>query len=191
MKKSALTAALSGKEELTGTKAIPGEPKMPYSIRYHFRQSFSVPAREAYRWCTRYDSQDHTLMRIDAERQVMKISEATILLTDIFQTVDGRVEKQKLIQLYPDGLTWISTHLSGPNKYSQFIYKIAADGDQASKLDFTALHMGYEKEWLDKKGIRLLANKLRKEDSAVWKLLAKEMKNALRKSLNKGKKQRV
>ena len=155
---------------------------MPYSIRYHFCQCFSVSAREAYRWCTNYDTRDPSLMHQDAERQIIQIAEATIILTDIFHTNDGRVEKQKLIQLYPNRLSWISTHLAGPNKYSQFIYKIAAEGENASNLDFTALHIEYEKAYLDNKGIRLLSDKLRKEDSAVWKLLAREMKKEIGKS---------
>jgi hypothetical protein len=122
----------------------------------------------------------------DAERQITQISEATIILTDIFHTSNGRVAKQKLVQLYPNWLSWISTHLSGPNKYSQFIYKIAAEGDSASRLDFTALHIEHEKENLDDKGIKSLADKLKKEDSAVWKLLAKEMEKELGKSPKKG-----
>lgn len=155
---------------------------MLYSIRYHFSQHFSVPACKAYRWCTNYDSQDHTLMHEDAERQIMQISDATIILIDIFHTNNGRVEKKKLIQLYPDWLSWISTHLSGPNKHSQFIYNITAEGDNASKLDFTALYIEHEKKYLDDKSIRLLSDKLKKEDSAVWKLLSREMKTELGKS---------
>ncbi len=64
---------------------------------------------------------------------------------------------------------------------------MAAEGDSASRLDFTALHIEHEKENLDEEGIRLLADKLRKEDSAVWKLLAKEMEKELGKSPKKGK----
>lgn len=147
---------------------------MPHSIRYCFNQYFSVPACYAYKWCTHYDSQDHILMHHDAERQIMQITEATIILTDIFHTKSGPVLKQKLIQLYPVWLLWTSTHLSGPNKHSQFIYKIAAESDNASNLDFTALHI--EHEYLDDKSISLLSDTLKKEDSAAWKLLAKEMK---------------
>lgn len=159
---------------------------MWHAIRYHFSQRFHVPARKAYEWCTDYDPQDHALMHEDAERQITHISEGTIILKEIFHTSNGNVEKQKLVQLYPDRLSWVSTHLSGPNKYSQFIYEIAAEGDSASCLDFTALHIEHEKENLDNKCIKLLANKLRKEDSAVWKLLAKEMEKELGKSPKKG-----
>jgi hypothetical protein len=153
---------------------------VPQPIRYRFSQHFSVPARQAYKWCTNFDSQDHVLMHDDAQRQVTPISEGTIILTDIFHTSKGHVEKQKLVQLYPNQLSWISTHLTGPNRYSQFIYEISAKGKNASVLNFNALHLEYEKEDLNKSDIKLLADKLKKEDSAAWKLLAEAMQKELR-----------
>jgi len=114
-----------------------------------------------------------------AERQITHLTDTTIVLTDIFHASNGRVEKQKLVQLYPDRLSWISTHLTGPNKYSQFIYEISAEDNSASRLDFTALHLEYEKENLDSEGIKSLADKLKEEDSAVWKRLAKAMAKEL------------
>jgi hypothetical protein len=114
-----------------------------------------------------------------AERQITHIAESTIILTDIFHTSSGPVEKQKLVQLYPDRLRWISTHLTGPNRYSQFIYEISAEGNGASRLYFTALHLEYEKEKLDSEDIKSLAGKLKEEDSAAWKLLARAMTKEL------------
>ena len=153
---------------------------MPWSIRYHFSQRFSVPAGKAYKWCTEYSPQDHALMgEKAAERQITHLTDTTIILTDVFHTSNGRVEKQKLVQLYPDRLSWISTHLTGRNKYSQFIYEISAEGDGASRLNFTGLHLEYEKENLDSASIKSLADKLKKEDSATWKLLAKAMAKEL------------
>jgi hypothetical protein len=152
---------------------------MPYSIRYHFSQRFPVPARKAYQWCTDYSAEDHVLMGdTTAERHITRVSEATIILTDIFHTGKGTVEKQKVVQLYPERLLWVSTHLTGPHKYSQFIYEISAESDNASRLDFTALHLEY-KENLSNDSIKLLAEKLREEDSAAWKLLAKAMAKEL------------
>jgi len=107
------------------------------------------------------------------ERQIVHLADTTIILTDIFYTRNGRVEKQKLVQLYPDRLCWISTHLTGPNRYSQFIYEISAEGKDASRLDFTALHLEYEK--LDSESVKSLADKLKREDSSAWKHLAKAM----------------
>ena len=114
-----------------------------------------------------------------AERQITHLTDATIILTDTFHTSNGRVEKQKLVQLYPDRLSWISTHLTGPNKYSQFIYEISAEGNSISRLGFTALHLEYGKESLDSEGIKSLAAKLQEADSAVWKRLAKAMAKEL------------
>jgi hypothetical protein len=113
-----------------------------------------------------------------AERHITHITDATVILTDIFHTGEGAVEKQKVVQFYPDRLLWVSTHLNGPHKYSQFIYEISAEGGSASRLDFTALHLEY-KENLGKEDSKLLAAKLKKEDSAAWKLLAKAMAEEL------------
>jgi hypothetical protein len=152
---------------------------MPCSIRYCFSQSFSVSARKAYTWCTDYSPEDHALMGDKAaERQITRVAEDTIILTDIFHTGKGKVEKQKRVQLYPDRLRWVSTHLTGPNKHSQFIYEISAEGNGASRLDFTVLHIEYG-EKLDSEDIKLLAGKLKEEDSAAWKLLAKAMAKEL------------
>jgi len=153
---------------------------MPCPIRYHFSQRFPVPARKAYEWCTDYSPEDHALMgEAVAKRQITRVTDATVILTDTFHTSNGHVEKQKLVQLYPDRLSWISTHLTGPNKYSQFIYEISTEGDNASRLDFTALHLEYNEENLDSEGIKSLADKLKEEDSATWKLLAKAMTKEL------------
>jgi hypothetical protein len=147
---------------------------MPSSIRYCFSQRFSVSARKAYDWCTDYAPQDHVLMGDEtAERQITRLTEDTVILTDLFHVVSGNVKKQKVVHLYPDRLRWVSTHLTGPNKYSQFIYEISAEGNNASRLDFTALHLEYAK--LDSEAVKSLADKLRQEDSGAWKLLANAM----------------
>ncbi len=152
---------------------------MPHSIRYCFSQRFSVSAREAYNWCTNCSPQDHALMGDEAaERQITRLAEDTVILTDIFHVGTGTVEKQKIVQLYPDRLCWVSTHLTGPNKYSQFIYEISTEGNGVSRLDFTALHLEYS-EKLGSEAIKSLAGKLKAEDSAAWKLLAKAMAKEL------------
>jgi hypothetical protein len=81
------------------------------------------------------------------------------------------MEKQKLVQLYPDKLSWTSTHLTGPNKYSQFRYVISPRGKTASILSFTALHIDYE----EKEDAKTLAYRLCREDASAWRLLAKAM----------------
>ena len=154
---------------------------MSYAIRYFFSQRFVVSVRQAYLWCTDFGPIDHVLMGEDnAEREVTHLTDGTVILKEIFHTSSGDVEKQKLVQLYPDRLSWISTHLSGPNKFSQFIYEIFTEGDSASRLNFTALHIEHGKEDLTKEEVKLLAVRLCKYDSKAWKLLAKAMAKELK-----------
>jgi hypothetical protein len=149
---------------------------MPCLVRYIFSQRFAVPARKAYKWCTSYTPADLALMGNGiSERRIMQIADSTILLTDIIPTAAGAIEKQKIVHLYPDTLSWVATHLSGPNKYSQFLYKISAEDDGASRLDFTALCLHYDKENLNRSGAKLLAEHLCKNDSEIWRILAKAM----------------
>ncbi len=145
---------------------------MALAVRYYFNQRFAVPAQKAFDWCTDFDPKDHVLMgEANAKRQVSHITNDTIILNDVFLSPSGSLEKQKLVQLYPNRLSWTSTHLTGPNKYSQFLYKITAEGKGFSALNFTALHIEYD----EKADVNLLADRLCKEDVAAWKLLAKAM----------------
>jgi hypothetical protein len=145
---------------------------MPILVRYHFSQHFAVSAQKAFDWCTTFDSADHKLMGdSNAQRQIAHIAEGTIILNDTFHSSAGTIEKQKLVELYPDQHTWTSTHLTGPNQYSQFLYKISPVGKGISNLKFTGLHLEYN----EKTDAKLLAKKLCKEDSYVWSLLAKAM----------------
>ncbi len=149
---------------------------MPQVIRYRFSQSFPVSAQEAFCWCTDYSSGDPALMgEVNAEREVSHLTDSTLILNEVFHTADGDVEKQKLIQLYPERFSWVSTHLSGPSKYSQFIYEISPEGEHVSRLNFTALHIEHKKETMPPKEVNLLADKLCKYDSNIWKLLASAM----------------
>jgi hypothetical protein len=145
---------------------------MPISIRYHFTQRFSVSAQEAFEWCTDFDSHDNMLMGDKtAERQITPLADGVIILKDSFHSVAGTIEKQKLVLLYSDQYKWTSTHLTGPNKHSQFLYQITQKGKDASVLTFTALHLEYN----EKADTRLLVERLCKEDAAAWKFLAAAM----------------
>ncbi len=153
---------------------------MPISAQYHFRQRFVVPSQKAYNWSTYYHPRDHKLMGMDnAARKVKRIAENTVILTDVFRTENGTVKKMKLVQLYPDRLSWISTHLTGPNKYSQFIYEISDEGPTASHLDFTGLHLEYLKEHMEESELKMFTEKLCMDDAEVWKQLAKAMEKEL------------
>jgi hypothetical protein len=152
---------------------------MLYPIRYHFSQHLPVSAQAAYKWCTDFQPEDHALMgEGDAEREVTWLTDSTLILKETFRTIEGKTEKEKLVQLYPERLTWVSTHISGVNKYSQFIYEIIAE-DETSRLDFTALHIEHV-ENLSENEVRRLSDVLLDYDSGVWKRLAKEMERELK-----------
>jgi len=156
---------------------------MPYSVHYHFSQSFNVPALKAYKWCTDYDPQDHALMRVNAKREILHISENTIVLADTYPDKNKSIKKQKLVCLYPNQLSWTNTHLTGPNKYSQYLYRIVPESKMTCRLERASLQVEYSRKRFNKKEIELVAEKLRNEDSAAWKLLAAEMERESRMKL--------
>jgi hypothetical protein len=158
---------------------------MPIAVSYDFCQHFNISAHRVYKWCPDFTSRDHALMGENMiERQVTHLTDTTVILKETIHTNEGTVEKQKLVQLYPNRLCWISTHLTGPNKYSQFIYEVTAEGKSASWLNFTALHMEHEEE-THKENADLLAKKLCDYDSNVWKLLSQAMEKELNKKNSK------
>ena len=120
---------------------------MAVEVRYQFSQRFAVSAQKAFNWCTHFEPNDHKLMdEENAERHITRITVRTLILNDTFHLSGGAVEKQKLVQLYPEKLSWTSTHLTGPNKYSQFLYRITPKGEDESTLYFTAAHIEYDEK---------------------------------------------
>ncbi len=107
----------------------------------------------------------------NAKLDIIQIAEDTLILKDTFHLPAGTIEKQKLVRIYSMELSWTSTHLTGPNKYSQFLYKITPQGKDISSLNFAAAHLEYD----EKADAELLADRLCKEDVAAWYLLAKAM----------------
>ena len=152
---------------------------MPYPIRYNFIQHFNLTAEKAYKWSTDFSPIDPAIMNEkNQKREVTKSTDFTILLKETFHTNNGDIIKEKLVQLYPDKLTWVSTHLSGPNKHSQFIYEISSKKEDSSQLNFTALHLEY-RDHMTEKEVETLASDLCRYDSNVWKLLAKAMEKEI------------
>jgi hypothetical protein len=150
---------------------------MPQTINYKFSQTFNISAQAAYEWCTDFDPDDPALMAEgNATREVKKLTDKTLILKETFRQEKDTIIKEKLVQFYPDRLMWISTHISGPNKHSQFIYEIAAETDHSSRLDFTAQHIEH-KTGMSHSEIMKLEEDLCRYDSDVWKLLAKAMEN--------------
>lgn len=156
------------------------DKKMPYTSLYKFSQNFDASAEAAYQWCTDYTPSDHALMtQSKASRQITKLSDTTILLTDTFQNAEEIIVKEKLVHLYPDRQMWIATHISGPNKYSQFTYEIVATGEEKSRIDFTAQHLE-NRDSMTPKEITELSKQLCSYDAEIWKRLAVEMQKDLK-----------
>lgn len=157
---------------------------MPIPIYYHFRQRFKVSARKAYEWCTDYAPGDYVLMgEKDTSRQIEHLTGRTVILTDTFSAgTKNQIEKQRLVQLYPETLFWTSTHIKGPAKHSQFVYQITAEGEDSSYLDFTGIFLDYAHEKASAADALKLAEKECKADAAAWVLLAKAMEQDLLKS---------
>ncbi|MCG8689276.1 MAG: hypothetical protein MI892_30670 [Desulfobacterales bacterium] len=154
---------------------------MTTPIYYNFQQRFNVPAREAFEWCTTYTPEDYTLMGEKViRREIEHITDRTVILTDTFDVgTENQIEKQKLVQLYPNLLFWTSTHISGPAKHSQFIYQITAESDSISNLDFTGLFLYYGNKKISEAHTAKLVEKTCNEDARVWELLAKAMEQEL------------
>ena len=154
---------------------------MPFSVRYSFSQKFPVSVEDAFAWCTDYQQDDYALLgNRDARRAVIWVTQSTVLIKDNLSLSNCVIEKEKLVQLYPKWHMWVSTHISGPNKYSQFIYQLFAESHGTSRLDFSALHVEH-KETLTEQGLKQLTHELRVGDSGIWKLFAEAMKKDLTK----------
>jgi hypothetical protein len=152
---------------------------MPYAVHYEFIQEFNAPAQKAFDWCTDYRPEDMTLMKEEnATRKVQRIANDVVILLDTFNREGKSVEKQKLVCLYPARLMWTSTHLTGPNKHSQFLYEITPLKAGKSQLKFTASSLDYET--LDSETAETRSKELRKMDAQTWKLLAREMEKELK-----------
>jgi hypothetical protein len=151
------------------------------SERYKFSQKFDVPASKAFKWLTDYDSGDHQLMGEDGSRSIERLSDDTIILRDSYTKNGETFTKEKLVRLYPERLQWVSTHVSGPAKHSQFMYEIHPTGKSSCRIDFTGLQIDYNEVQATKREIAVRAAQLRKEDSGAWKLLAKALHKDLKK----------
>ena len=146
---------------------------MSSSIRYSFTQKFPYSPDAAFAWCTDFAPEDHELMGDSTgERKIISVSEGVLILDEVFHTPNGDVPKQKLVTLYPVSHSWVSTHLTGPNKYSQFTYKITPTKD-GSQLKFTGLHIEHKK--LTMAEVKEWAERLCKDDAEAWRLLAAAM----------------
>ncbi|MCI4358797.1 MAG: hypothetical protein L3J99_07245 [Thermoplasmata archaeon] len=151
-----------------------------YSVCYAFRQRFRIGARRAYEWCTEYGPGDLALSGEPGRRTASWLSDDTLVLTDRQPTSGARtVKKVRLVHLDPTRLSWTSIHLSGPVRYSQFSYRIVAQGTGSSQLEFTGCQLERGRARRSRARTSRRAQQLRLNDSAVWKRLARAMEREL------------
>ena len=146
-----------------------------YSVRYGFKQSFKLSPQDAFEWCTDYKPYDLTLMRETGKRRIRKLTHDAILLTETTVTSNKPVTKTKLVRLNRPELSWTNTHISGPNRHSEFIYKIEPQGKNQSQLKFTGLLLCYSKNVLTREKLRKIARDERRADSKAWHYLGVAM----------------
>lgn len=159
---------------------------MPYQrLSYQFTTRLAASRPEAYRWATDYRSDDFARGGLRGSRKVEQLADDLVLLTDSLESDPfdssrrARTVKVKLVHLFPDRWRWTSTHLSGPAKYSQFLYELSPRGPAASELLFT----GSQVERVDARpsaaSLRRRTRELRREDSQLWARLSTSLANEL------------
>lgn len=156
-------------------------PKVPAAtacLDYAFRQRFRRPAAKALRWCLDFSPDDVALSGGHLSRKVTWTSPRTVVLDDRFRRPNGgSVRKVKLVQIYPETRSWVSTHLLGPNHHSQFRYRIVPNGARASVLIFEGRELRWQGPTLDAAATRKMARQLRDEDSGEWRGFAAAMES--------------
>jgi hypothetical protein len=150
-------------------------------LTYRFTTKLAVPRAQAYRWATDYRPTDLKLAGLSATRKVEKLSEGLILLTDSFDAdpfnsrPGARTVKEKLVHLYPDRWSWTSTHISGPARYSQFLYQLTPRGARACALHFTGSQVEQVARSPTRSSIQCRTRRLKQEDSRLWARFAAEL----------------
>jgi hypothetical protein len=146
------------------------------SAEYSFRQKFRVPAPWAFRWCLDFTPYDWSNSGGHGSRKVVWLASRTVVLDDEFPAPrDRRIRKVKMVQIYPRARHWVSTHIEGPNLFSQFRYTIRPNGPNASVLLFEGREMRWSGPSLSPGAARRLSQRLRTEDAGLWKRFATEM----------------
>ncbi|MCI4339255.1 MAG: hypothetical protein L3J68_02860 [Thermoplasmata archaeon] len=155
-------------------------------VDYAFTARLPAPRSAAFRWATDYQPGDLALMGFDARRRVEWLTRDTVLLTDTFASdpfaiaPGGRVTKVKLVHLFPQRWSWTSTHITGPTKYSQFLYELVPAGRNACRLRYTGVQVEQKPRAGRGPSIAQRARDLTREDSQGWRHLAAAIGRELR-----------
>ncbi len=142
------------------------------SVSYRFSQLFKAPASEVFAWATDYDVGDIERMGFKGKRNVSPLCDGAVVLSDTVIGPDGtKFRKKKLVRIDARRMRWTNTHLAGPLRHSQFLYEVVPESETSCRLDFTGLQL--EDLEPSSKAIAARAKELRREDSALWKNLAR------------------
>jgi hypothetical protein len=150
-----------------------------YTVHFGFSQRFPFPAAEAYEWCTDYDPGDIALEGMKGVRRVEWTDDDTVILTDTVDSDGRKITKVKVVRLYPKLLMWTNTRISGPGKYSQFIYQIVSEGENASRLDYNGAQIEEAEKIPSSSKVAAMSKNIAEEDSQAWVNLAAAMKKDL------------
>lgn len=145
-----------------------------YSVNFKFSQRFDFPVEAAYKWCTDYQESDIGLMGGEGERNVKWVNEDTVILSDVFRSGGQTSTGKKLIRLYPERFTWVNTRISRDGKHSQFLYEIKPDRE-GSRLYFRGAQVLGGEKVPSRAKIEAMAKDIAKENSCIWRNLAKAM----------------
>ena len=143
-----------------------------YSVKYAFNQPLAAPAEIAFDWCTDYQPYDLAIMKEKGKRNVQKITDDAVVLRETTRKRSRRIRKTKLVRLNRPFLSWTNTHIAGPNRHSQFLYKILPEGSTRCRLYFQGLLVQYSRKTLSCRELRKIAAEERRVDSMAWRNLA-------------------
>lgn len=149
------------------------------TARYRVRKNLQASADEAYAWLTDFDGEDLRRMGVAGTREVYRLTADVYRLVDHVRRQGRKVRKEKLVHLYPRDHSWASTYVGGPTNRSQFLYQIERTGRRRCRLTFTGLQMDEVARARRGPALARYARTLRREDSATWTRLARELALAL------------
>ena len=149
-------------------------------MRYEFSQRFHVPAPDAFRWCTDYSPKDYDLMGLKGNRKFKRMLDDVIVLDDTIHSGNKSTRKKKLVRIDPKRMTYYNIHLTGPTKHSLYLYQIVPEGEDGSRLNYTAYEVYYPKKPPSKKELADIWGAETVAWKRDWGNLAKAMERELR-----------
>ncbi len=111
------------------------------SLRYEFRQPLRASADRAFAWCTDFRPSDGRLFEDGRTRSIRWLAPDALVMTDTPAPGSGGSRITRLVRIFPEQRAWTNTHLAGPFRYSQFWYRVVADGARRSRLEFQGLKL--------------------------------------------------